>query len=507
VQRTGKEQETQHPFHKDLVEIDLLYEAREEGAPREQIMETVEKQHSGIAGRIREVTGKNDTKTNLLIRRSLRRLYEDDLLTERALFYISQDFYLLDDWESAAEAILDIDTETLSANETVRNWTLDFMRQYVKRLLRREEFEQAIAYVEKIRRLAGEKGDPEYPLSYLAEAAAFREVGQYGIAIDIIVNELHPAVPEIARNRAVYTMEQVRDQARLDGNYREALETISSLAELYPMEYAVVRDELIASTAKNALDNNNPESALEYLEKIPEDEWSPEMEDLYDLAELRYRKANLDQDPLEMIKLAEWASDKELYQEALELLAKTRKNPNLRKVSDELTSNIRRKQDLKLLEEAEEAYQFGNMPRAIHLAGSVADNENRRSFLKEEAEKLLELARTAIEDEKEARGVQAEVIFQQGERAFFGGNFEGALKFLLLVLKEHPESPAAERAEELLPNVMRELEIAYLEGRTKELPSAIREVRLSDIQRNEELGQEIAKLMETLKEDTQELPY
>ncbi len=66
-----------------------------------------------------------------------------------------------------------------------------------------------------------------------------------------------------------------------------------------------------------------------------------------------------------------------------------------------------------------------------------------------------------------------------------------------MIINQYGDTPAAKRASELLPEVVRSLEISYLEGKISRIPKLPPQFSLEKLQRTDRLGEEVNRLLET----------
>lgn len=476
--------------------IELLELALSSGAPREEARTVLE----GGWNSIIEASASKAARTrreDLSV--ALGRLMDRDLMTTRTLVLASQSFFELQDYERAATALRRLPPDVLQQPGESRDWALGFMRVYVRRLLTAGDFQRAISAIEDIRRLASDAGNAELPLLHLARSAEARQRGDFRTALEIIINELDPLTPHIARNRVVYTIQSIRSRARESADWALALEQLEPIRELYPVEYRLAANEMIESQARQLLDRGEPIPALQLIRTIPADDRS---DTLLDLDKRAYYESELarigETQPLELLKLARWCSENGLYVESLLILERTRSNQTLAELSDELAAITRQRRDTELLDLANTAYRDGFLDEAARYLDGILKDPGRASLVEPEAKTLAELVRKASARAKERRPYDAEVLFQQAERAYYTQSIVESYNLLDLVLRQYPETPAAKRAAALQPDVVRTLEIAYLEGRDVAL-GKLRSTEPPDLQKADKLAEEVARLMKALE--------
>lgn len=478
--------------------IDLIFRSQREGAPRHHLARFLDDQNPRLMGAI---TDANSEET-LGIRRSIRALLSEDLVTTGGLYLQARNLHDLGDWETSAALLDRLPLEAVSENAPRRRWALEFFRDFVKRELSRGEFENALVFIEKMRRLQGATEAPEIPVVQLAASAEARERGDYPLALRILVEELHPVVPGIARNRVIHTLGFLIEEAGETGGYTEAREALEIIADTFPVEHANARSRLYLEEGKDLLLRGQPLAALAVLEGIPAEERNDELGQTYRRA---YHEARLQSigpnNPLALLEHGRWCADNGMLLEAIEIFERTRRNPNLRDISEELITLTERERDLGLIRAAQQAYDEGVFSRVLDSTRPLLMNRQRPSSFANEANRLENLARLELNREVESRGPRAVVAFQNAERAFFRQEHELALHHLNDILRNYADTPAAGWAADLLPDVVRALEISYLEGRIARIPPVASSFRLDQIQETDALGDEVARLLSGLDEE------
>ncbi|MEO8376860.1 MAG: hypothetical protein ABI579_04250 [Candidatus Sumerlaeota bacterium] len=334
----------------------------------------------------------------------------------------------------------------------------------------------------------------------MTRAAAARDRKDYTLAFNIIARDLWDKVPEIARNRTVFTIEEMKIWAHDNRTFREAREALFPIRRVFPVEAAAAEQALILNEVQDDLDNDDSAAAFELAESVPEEQRDPKLQQLRNdafHAEAMKRLAD-ETDPLALLNHGRWCAENGLLDEAMTIFNRTRQNPNLRDVSDEALTNARRERDTKLLEEAQTFMKLGNIAEVTSRTQIILTNANLGSALTAEAKKLEELAKLSSRREQEARPYRAEVLFQQAQREYFQQNFEGSLKYVTLIINDFGDTPAAKRATDLLPEIVRALELAYLEGKIATLPKLPPKFSFDKVQRTDRLGEEVGRLLDSV---------
>lgn len=478
--------------------LDQLRRALSEGASHQAINDVLQENDPAIS---RVVFG-NDPAAKRELRFILRGFLDGGILEGRTLMLTAQHFNDMEEWDLALHALTRMTPSQFNADPERRFWALTFMRQHVHRILDRGEFEGALILVERMRNLAGESADPLIPMTHMARAAAARDVGDFADAIDIILTEVRPEYPEIARNRIRAILDVAEDWATQPAHYPKVREAIARLDDFYPVEYQATRNRIIAREASWLLVNNQPVDALELIESVDRESRSKELADLYLQAfhhsELQRIGEN---DPLELLKHGRWCMENNLAQEAIIIFNKTRQNPNLKELSDQLILVARRTRDTNLIEEARRAHEEGDPSAVLHRANVIINNPGVASELQREAERLRELAEKTLRRDSERRRFDAVVLYQRAERSYFGGTHQDSLRLLRVLFDNFPDTPAARQGAMLLPDVLRSLEISYLEGNTASLPPIPSDLPINGLDKMDRLGEEVTRLIDWLDKE------
>jgi hypothetical protein len=473
--------------------LELVLKARDEGAPIDRLREMLNKQE----GNFRGATYTSEPRARAELVSALRRLTDGDLSTSRTLYIASQSFFQSDEPELALDTLQRIDEEDIRRDSSIRTYALSLLRMQVKRLLNNGDFEKAITVVEDMKRLSGTAGVNSHLLiATLAQSAAARDRGDFATALEILVQDLYEAAPEITRNRVGYTLALLVESASENQSWEEARTALAPIRARFPLDYFSTLNRLALIEAEAAYKAGDLTGALAITESVEEDRRSTELAALHHRAHHEAEVLRIgDQDPVALLQHARWAAANGLLDEAILLFEKLRTNPNLKTLADEYATLARAERDTKRLEEANLAFREGRLDRAEALARLVHDQSSRTSTLVKEAAALLELINKSHARAQERKPYDAEITFQRAERAYFTQSLDESFHLLQLVIRDFPETPAARRASALLPDVVRGLELAFLEGRRTALPAMDR-LTPEQLQQSDRLAEEVRKLVE-----------
>ncbi len=477
--------------------LQLILEAHHEGVEGEDLNEVLRRFNPAISGSIQ--AGREDQALQLRI--ELKNILDADFLTAQTYFYTSQNLYQLGDWDGAIAAIDSIPSAKISEVESIKTWALELMNLMVKRRLDRGELGDALSMIERMKLISGDGDSSQVVIALLTRAAKARESGEYDAAFETITGELSKLSPEIAKDRANITLDHMMEYAAQNKSYRFARIAMEPLKQFLPAEYIQARDELIAMEAKHLIENGTPGKAEELISfEIPATERTEKIQDIYKEAYHQKRLLEIKEtEPLELFKHAQWCVENEMYSEAIELFNQTRENPNLRDLSDSALSTARRQEDTYLLEYAQKLYDLGDINEVLKLTNVLLNTEGRGSRLREEAQRLQELAEKSRNREEERRGINAETFYQQAERSYWLQNYTESLNLIRLILNRFADTPAAGRAAELLPDVVRKLELQFIEGQISSFPRLPEGFKLDEIRKDEKLQEEIDRLLEEFR--------
>lgn len=475
--------------------ITQLRRAIDEEAPPAEINTFLSEEQHKISSAISRLKAAEKAELSF----QFRQLTGSDVLTSTTLFQVSQHFYELEDPDSSAETLTKMPLESLKESSIMRNFSLMLMRTLVDRRLNRGQFDEALQWLETMRRLRTQESEANLPIAHLTSAAKAREMNKFHDAFEVLIEGLQENYPAVARHRIQHTTEAMLDWAEKTGDYGDARSALELIADYYPLIYENARNQLLRAHTSQMLDNGEYSRVIEEIEVIPEPERSASLRRIFNEAVHEQRMKTLDEsDPLSLFEHGRWLVENGMPEQANRIFQETRRNANLREVSDLQIANLRKERDTILLERAQESYELGLQGETIQLTNQILNNPNLGSQLEAEARALLKLAEESLARDREAVPYRAEVIFQNAERAFFADRLTEAINLLDVVINNFGETPAAGRAKALRPDVLDSIRIARLEGRYVQIPGARGgedSSRIDDLNRADQLSDEIKSLM------------
>lgn len=472
-----------------------LLAASEAGAPGDELDRRFVEYGSSLLATAKTLAPR-DRAAALL---QLNRLETAPFLSPRAHLVVARLYLEMEDGLKASDAIARAGIDALDDDDG-RLWARDMLKVLVRRLVLEGRYQEAVEQIERLELLDGDGAAPQRPVMHLAAAARARTERDWQRALAILSDDLWPAAPEVARNRVLVVLRLMTEWAAVNRREHEARKWINeTVARRMPVESLSAGHELYASEADYLLRNQRPEQALRLLDQLTEEERPERLRLLHARAHFESERARIGEtDPVALFELAQTASEAGLEREALETLRELRANDLLREAADRQASLIRQRRDLALLDKALAAYDAGLMNEVVELCNSVDLDEGRESPNLAQIRELSELARGELARSEQVRPYQAEVFFQQGERAYFMNDPDEAWRMIDLVLAKFPGTPAAQRAAALLPDIVQLFEIQLLEGERLAVPKFDSSVSESELRKSNRMDREIRAMLEAL---------
>ncbi len=397
----------------------------------------------------------------------------------------------------------------LAGDAITREFMVGFWRVEVRRRLATQEHLSALEAIENLRQVDEGAGRSQRALWTLSRIGEARDQGDVLEALRLAVEELWPLMPQVARNRAAVLLTELPDWATtgtlgIDRRFEAARSYLETdLRKIMPLEAEGALEDLLLARGQSLLGDGRTTDVLRLLQSSPLTGSRERLKALAVRAEFLQKKANLDpKDPMGLYRLGEWAAEHGRQDWALDSFWQCLRYDDLRPLAEAQIRIVRNEVESKALEQAIARYREGDRFGALEALTPILerDQTGAPSPFHDEAERMASLIRRELHTESTKRPYQAEVLFQQAERAFFAGDHETAIRKLADVLRKYGDTPAAERADQLLPRVLRQVEIDQMEGRqapSPEIPDDLRERVPEDRTR---LDDEIRTLLDAMRE-------
>lgn len=367
------------------------------------------------------------------------------------------------DLEIAGPLIEELKANYPETYEVNQDSFADWFEQNVDHALRSGRYDDALDYLVYLRRLESERAGDKRVLLVLQWARRERDQGHYEKAIDIYLNQLLAQSPEIARNRIIDAMEQ----AEFADRERDNLGRTIALHERYGLEHVpgVSRRKLVELWNELGFKYLG-EGRLKEAEKafVRVDELKPggaksgflQLEHDERLAEVG------EEDPLGYYELGEWCMQNNLWIEARQAFEKASETEALSAAARaqlQYINNLLHEKELSRLLALYESGEFIEVLNGVHAFKGQPLSKGYR----QQVEQLEELTQDAIRLTVAERPQQAEVLWQQAERAYYMRDFRTAHSMLRELIDRYPDTPAGVRGEELYRRLRPTLSLNQLE--------------------------------------------
>jgi tetratricopeptide (TPR) repeat protein len=414
-------------------------------------------------------------------------------------FFAGQLLFDAGERERAMTFLASLPTQFYEQNAKRKEFAVAFFRNEIKRLLAREKFQDAINRIEALNRIDAALGHSCEVLLYLNWAAKARDEGNYEEALKVYAERLFKVSPPIARERLLFTLEKLKNDAEKSNEYAQAIAVAEKYGpRLAPLEGKAIVASLREGYARHLMQQGDFAGARVVIARYYQDLPQEPKTLLYE-CDYKQRSGKLAaEDYLGHYELAQFCQKHGMLDEGEAELEKALGASDLSAEQAGLRENAQR--ELRLLRERKAMQEFADAmqiyERGLYMEALEAllhfEEQFPKSDLLKDAQKIVSLCRTRLESESQRRPYQAEVLYQQAERQFFGGKTAEAVRQLEMIEDKYADTPAGARAAKWKAEIVRRLEIAKLEGR-KEPDLDMDKVKVSYSAEN--IEEEIAKIL------------
>lgn len=396
----------------------------------------------------------------------------------------------------ATDMLARVPLEELRDRPEEHAWAITFLRDSVRRLALDGHYAMAVEKIEQLR-LVDDDTTSQMALLGLAESARLRDRALFAESIDALAGRVAPEFPAIARNRAEIVVRDMVAWAAAHEREPEARVWARDAGTLLADEGIGAENALYGIEAERLLRQNKPDEALALLDELPDFERPTELKRLWARARFAVDRREIgDANAAKLFELAQWGAERGLDEEALGALVHVRLNPLLKDAADQRISQLRGERELRVLAQALAAFDQGLYEKTRDLCADVIGGVDGDNDTTRRVRELADLAQKKILMNQQQRPYVAEVHFQQAERAYFLGQLDVADQHLDTILDHYAETPAAQRAARLVPDVNRARDLQALErlvrGSRASMPEGAASAEMS------KLDAELKRLMEAL---------
>lgn len=351
----------------------------------------------------------------------------------------------------------------------------DTIRGLVEGALAGGDTNAALAALQALVRIAGPAQErPLATLVRLSEADRLDQSGDPEGAIRLIAAEVYPHAPALAYQRSLSILRSAPAALR-DGAYTalfDGFQNSGFAGELPPRH--VERIETLLRTGEY---ERAQQAAARFARTHP-DEAAPYQHRVT----LARRRAGLPpDDTAALYRLAQWASERDLIAEALDLFAAAAKDPRLAENAALQQETLRARRDARDVEVAFTAFRERRFADAVAEARRILTARPQTTY-RRTLETLAALADYAEARTEELRPVLAESLFQSAERAYFQEKYDEAISLLNRLQTDYAGTEAAAKAASLRPRTERSAEAAESRRvRPREVLASIAEEAAADL--------------------------
>jgi tetratricopeptide (TPR) repeat protein len=350
------------------------------------------------------------------------------------------------------------------AFDPARDQLIEWFERNIDEYLASRRYDYALDYLVQLRRLDPDRAGDKRVLLVLQWARRERDMGNYEKAIDIYVDQLLPASPEIARNRIADVLERAEIAGRNNGETGRSI----TLYERYGLQYApdISRERLVRLWNELGfahLRADRLDEARRAFARV--DELNPgAASDGYLLCEHAERKSVLrGDDVLGHYELGEWALANGLLIEARRAFLVSADAGPLRAASQAQLRFIDNMMNESELSRLIAMYEKGDYANVLNGVYEFKGRPLSRGF-RSQAEQLEQLAQDALRLTVAERSQQAEVLWQQAERAYYSRDYAAAHSLLRALIERYGDTPAGVRGEEFYRRIRPTLALNQIES-------------------------------------------
>ena len=333
----------------------------------------------------------------------------------------------------------------------------------IERALEDRDFARALDLIIRFRRLDEGAASDKQVLLDLRWARDEREKENFDRALEIYIDQLMEGNPQIAKNRILDALAEAERTYRRRDELGRAIE----LYEIYGMPYAPdsVRGRLTrlwVDAGDEQMERDAFEDARKMFDRAERLTPGSGMRSI-NLADYGMQRAALDPaDALGHYRLGEWCIEKELYYEAKEAFERAGEAESLRTTAWAQLSfvdNAIAEEELKRLIGL---FEKGNYSETLEGL-SRFQSQPLTPGLRIQSGELDRLTRNGILLRAKARPQQAEVLWQQAERAFYAGEVADSAMTLRTLIERFDGTPAGARAEQFYKKIQMHMDLDEIE--------------------------------------------
>lgn len=367
------------------------------------------------------------------------------------------------------------------------------------------DFSVALGMLIAMRQLDPDQAAARRTEMILLWARREREKSDFEKALRIYVDQLMDEYPNIARERIAYTLTEAETRWRAEGREREVILLYESFGLPHAPELARERlIELWKEIGWRAVAAGDVNAARRHFGQC---ELLSAGSALPDLAFCEFVDMRDRLDPRDFaghFSLGEWCERRGLVREARQMYEVAGKSELLRDFAVERMAAIDDQNGRRELERLLALYEKGRYAEVLEGVLNLKSGPLGVDVRKQ-ADSLQGLTETAIRIATAEHPQQAEVLWQQAERAWYLGELLTARDLIHTLTERYADTPAAARARELLEKLEPRMDLNILERRRQaEADRRFLEEIDADDERKSAIAEEIRSLRKNLSRSEEE---
>lgn len=372
-----------------------------------------------------------------------------------AVNYIAMEcFFIIKDLDNSLKSFLEIPIEYSMIPQEKKNIMIMLLKEKIKNLLAKDNFEEALGYIESINRINPLAGHSCQALIYLDWGRKERNNGNFEEALRIYFEELKPISPNIAEERIKTTLDNIRQDALDEGNFDLAIKLWESYGNpLFPDAAMEALSQLNFEKGKTLFSRKNYKAAKKCF--LNSDTYQKSATAEKEAARCDYQitlELAPPNTPETHYRLAEFCLDKKLNNEAIEQFSLAAKSPELKIAATQQIDLIKEKEQVEIFKEAMRLYEEKNYVKTLDKIFELL-NRYPETTMKAEANVMKDLCQKNIQSENYKHIYQADVLYQEAERLFFLGEYLKSVDKCDTILTEFADTPASIKANALKPKI------------------------------------------------------
>ena len=432
---------------------DQLSEALQAGADPALIRQTIIEVGPYFLPRFSYMVAAERKKWNALCDQLTRHAPED----QDWAFFRGEMAVAMNEPRLAAQAWRPLDSTYFATHPADRSRVTAWALRQMNQALTERRFDDSVAALELLNVADPQRARSGRVILMLRSAADARDRGEIGEACRIYAEELLPASPEIAKVYLRTTLDPYCESLKDAAQFPEAIRILRAYALPHLPELATGRLKTIYGRwYEGAVAKARWDEARTVLAEGGAFFDEGEIERYNQLGAFAERRAQLaEKDYLGHYQLAVEMKDHQLFSPAVEEFYLAARSPQLKDLAEQQIERIREEEQLALLKTMLARFQEEKYLEVLDL---VEEFRKAHANSKHMA-RVNDLSKRAHEAATRATQTAVELgasTIQNAQRLYLLGQTDEALALLQIVIRDHPEVPAAREARKLRENILKE---------------------------------------------------